>query len=97
MHAEPPENAPFSAALPRAAVPPPTAGVGQIVNIGSVAGLKGVADEGSYSATKWAMRGWSTACYEVGLAVAACPVGGGESVPAAEPRRLQSCTGMPAC
>lgn len=41
------------------------AGGGHIVNVGSVAGCKGVADEASYSATKWAIRGWSNSCYEV--------------------------------
>lgn len=40
------------------------AGRGSIVNIGSVAGLKGVADEGAYSVSKWAVRGWSAGCYE---------------------------------
>lgn len=43
---------------------PPTAGRGCIVLLGSVAGLKGVADEAAYTATKWALRGWAGACYE---------------------------------
>ncbi|KAI7840447.1 hypothetical protein COHA_005873 [Chlorella ohadii] len=39
-------------------------GRGHIINLGSVAGLKGVGDEGAYSASKWALRGWSNSCYE---------------------------------
>ena len=65
------------ASLP-AALPPTIAGLlsyvgcaaggGHIVSVGSVAGLKGVADEGSYAATKWAVRGFSGSCHEVGAA-----------------------------
>lgn len=58
MHTFPCSSRPFmNARLP--------AGGGHIVNVGSVAGCKGVADEASYSATKWAIRGWSNSCYEV--------------------------------
>lgn len=70
-NAQRPQRCPLLRAADRAAVLLLSAGAGHIVSLGSVAGLKGVADEGSYAATKWALRSWSTACYEVGSGLAA--------------------------
>lgn len=47
------------------AATPEQKGEGVLINIGSVAALKGVPDEAAYAASKAGLRGWSQACYEV--------------------------------
>lgn len=40
-------------------------GSGCIINLSSVAALKGAPDEAAYAASKFGLRGWSLAMYEV--------------------------------
>lgn len=53
---------------PPASLPPPQKGGGAIINLSSVAALKGVPDEAAYCTSKAGMRGWSLACYQVSSA-----------------------------
>lgn len=39
-------------------------GSGIIINIASLAAVENRPDKCAYSATKWALRGWSLCCYE---------------------------------
>ena len=41
-------------------------GGGLVVNVGSLAGTFASAKSAAHCASKWGMRGWTLACYEVG-------------------------------